>query len=457
MGKEVGEQSDRDSLESRPGVLVVGPSNVGKRSLLSRLLTVDLSDASDLSSEILCYGWTIDTKYYTADLSIWVAHLGEEFPVGSIPVLKQIDALVMVFDLSDLASFTILQEWVSSIDIKTFEILLCIGNKADLLPGHFAHAEYRRYLQKHGESSTDPHPEYLDYGILETEGSSLLGDEEPSWEIRRSCLEWCSQYNIEYIEACASNMDFDKCLSVNGDSQGVERLYGALSAHMWPGMILKSGNRIPELSLAEKEDFSDESDYEIEYEILSRGSDEPWDGMDGSWVALNDIPTATDEGEASVRRNNVPVPDKVEKNEAGNAAKIQESSISEVTVQEEAESKTDGVPVPEVSEASASKIPVLEVSESKVAEVQVEEVTETKEAKFPVQEESEAKMVEVSETDEDMRYGFEDIEKLMCEISHMRDSLRLLPDFQRREMAGKLAMKMATMFADSSDEEGSDQ
>lgn len=42
-------------------------------------------------------------------------------------------------------------------------------------------------------------------------------------------------------------------LSVNGDSQGLERLLGALSAHMWPGMILKSGNRITVPSLVKKE------------------------------------------------------------------------------------------------------------------------------------------------------------------------------------------------------------
>lgn len=35
--------------------------------------------------------------------------------------------------------------------------------------------------------------------------------------------------------------------------QGVDRLYGALSAHMWPGMILKSGNKIINPSLVEKE------------------------------------------------------------------------------------------------------------------------------------------------------------------------------------------------------------
>lgn len=44
-------------------------------------------------------------------------------------------------------------------------------------------------------------------------------------------------------------------LSVNGDSQGVERLFGALSAHMWPGMILKTGDKITEPSLPEREGY----------------------------------------------------------------------------------------------------------------------------------------------------------------------------------------------------------
>lgn len=46
---------------------------------------------------------------------------------------------------------------------------------------------------------------------------------------------------------------FSTGLSVDGDSQGVERLLGALSAHMWPGMILKSGDKITEPSIPEKE------------------------------------------------------------------------------------------------------------------------------------------------------------------------------------------------------------
>lgn len=109
------------------------------------------------------------------------------------------------------SSFLTLKSWVANTDIKKFEILLCIGNKADLVPGHHAHTEYRRRKQKHRESSSDPHTEYFDYGIDETEGFSLLRDEEPSIEIRKSSLEWCVENNIEYIEACAANADFDKC------------------------------------------------------------------------------------------------------------------------------------------------------------------------------------------------------------------------------------------------------
>lgn len=53
---------------------------------------------------------------------------------------------------------------------------------------------------------------------------------------------------------------------------------------------------------------------------------------------------------------------------------------------------------------------------------------------------------------EDEHYGLDDLEKLMSEIGNMRSNLRLMPDFQRREMAAKLAMKMAAMFGDDDEE-----
>ena len=87
------------------------------------------------------------------------------------------------------SSFLALRNWVESIDIQRFEVLLCIGNKADLVPGHAAHVEYRRRMQRIGESSADPHPEYFDFGINESEGCGLLSEEEPRIEIRDSTSE----------------------------------------------------------------------------------------------------------------------------------------------------------------------------------------------------------------------------------------------------------------------------
>ncbi|KAH7566152.1 hypothetical protein JRO89_XS08G0105500 [Xanthoceras sorbifolium] len=205
------ETMNRTSLHNRPGILLVGSSNVGKRTLISRLISVDFEDASDSSSQVLVHGWTINTKYYMADVSLWMAHLHEGFSIGTLPVLDRLAAMVMVFDLNDLSTLDALKDWASTIDLKQFEVLLCIGNKVDLLPGHPVHAEYRRRLLNPAETSAGSCSDFTEYGISEGEGSSLLGDEEPSWEIRRSCLEWCTEHNVKYIEACASNADFDKC------------------------------------------------------------------------------------------------------------------------------------------------------------------------------------------------------------------------------------------------------
>lgn len=81
----------------------------------------------------------------------------------------------------------------------------------DRLSCHPVHAEYRRRLLKLEDEGSDYHRQLTEGGISETEGVTLLAEEEPSLDIRRSCLEWCSMQNIEYIEACASNADFDKC------------------------------------------------------------------------------------------------------------------------------------------------------------------------------------------------------------------------------------------------------
>ncbi|ESW06114.1 hypothetical protein PHAVU_010G020700 [Phaseolus vulgaris] len=387
-------------LQNRPGIFIIGSSNVGKRTIISRLTSVDVEDAFDSASEVNVHGWTINNKYYTADVSVWMAHLRDDFSAGNMPVFRRMTALVMVFDMNEPSSLAALREWVSHTDIQNFEILLCIGNKVDLVSGHPAHAEYRRRLLKLEDSAVDSYSE--EYGISESEGTSLLGDEAPSWDIRRSCLEWCTDHNIEFIEACASNADFDKCLSIDGDLQGVERLYGALSAHMWPGMVLKSGDRINHPSFLEKEELSsEESDYEPDYEVLSAGSADPWDESEQGWVSASSL-------------------------DAGGSASQNNPSAEGPQV--------NGITTDKESAPTTSSAAIQDESKKDVLHNIMGSEGDEK-------------------ADEGKCLDLEDLEHLMSEIGNMRAGLRLMPDFQRREMAAKLAMKMASIFGGDSDEE----
>ncbi|KAJ0262043.1 hypothetical protein HA466_0050440 [Hirschfeldia incana] len=340
----------------RPGVLVVGSSGVGKRTLVSRLLSVDLEDSSSSSSsQTQVHDWTINTKYYSADVSVWISHICDDDDDYSLPRSHHpLVALVIVFDLSQMSTLAALQDWVSHTDINSFDILLCVGNKADILPHH--------------------HDESLD--------------------IRGTCVEWCRDNNIEFIEACASNPDFDKCLSVDGDTQGVERLFGALSAHMWPGMILKSGDQINQPVLPpHAQDLSEEeeeSEYELEYEVLSSGSAaDPWENIDERWVSASENAGGSTSREVE---NNMVSPKKVEMRSSG--------------TQSETDRAADDKPLG---------------------------------------------------TEDDKVYELEDVEQLMSEIGNIRDNLRLMPDFQRREIAANLAMKMASMFGGGHDSDSEEE
>jgi len=67
-------------------------------------------------------------------------------------------------------------------------------------------------------------------------------------------------------------------------------------------------------------------------------------------------------------------------------------------------------------------------------------------------EDHQSDLPEANDLFEDEHYGLDDLEKIMSEIGNMRSNLRLMPDFQRREMAAKLAMKMAAMFGGDEEE-----
>lgn len=133
----------------------------------------------------------------------------------------------------------------------------------------------------------------------------------------------------------------------------------------------------------------EESDFEIDYEILSGGSAEPWDDTEFKGCLSNGEGSSVDAG---ARPKDVDIAE-------------QDQACQNIREQPEAQENpvaTDG---------------------------------------------------EHDEATEGKHLDLEDLERLMSEIGNMRNSLRLMPDFQRREMAAKLALKMAAMFGGSSDDE----
>ncbi|MCO5564986.1 hypothetical protein L7F22_018656 [Adiantum nelumboides] len=392
------------------------------------------------TSGILSHGWMIETKYYTANMCISNARLtdGEAREnAKAYASSNQCRALVLIFDLSNFSTFDTVQEWVATLDLEQLDILLCVGNKADRLPDHFAHREYRKRLQKRGESWSDPHPESWDFGIQQTDGSSLLEETKDSADQMRSlCVDWCSEHGIEYLEACALDPAFDQCISIDGDSQGMNRIFGALSAHMWPGLSLKAEKGLNDnLVVLEDEgrDTDEESEISINYELLSNGSAEPWDGDEGPWTFYESAPSLSGEqGALAATTSTIKQPLQDDRE----LLLHQEGTSSHREATPMCNTAADITAAPEQHNLMpSSNLPSANSDCENGHAVLSEENSERSHENSRSHQDAETK----------------DLEQLMMEMAHMRESARLMSDSQRREMAANLALRMASLF-DEEDE-----
>lgn len=168
--------------------------------------------------------------------------------------------------------------------------------------------------------------------------------------------------------------------------------------------------------LAESTD--DESNYEFDYEVLSHGSDDQWEFV----------------GESSTSRSF----------EGSKEAKDTQDHAQQVVGADD-NSSASNLLTNDISTENTEEKPAIQGHET--------DSDHLKGTQADRDENHQAHAPDVTKLFEDEHHGLDDLERLMSEIGNMRSNLRLMPDFQRREMAAKLAMKMATMFGDD-DEEG---
>lgn len=120
-------------------LIIVGDPSVGKTSLLRRIVENKFSPIyrSTLGVDFLFK--ELDVENSKVKLQIWDTAGQEKFRSMISTYYKHTNGIMIVFDLSNLSSFTnILEKWLSHIKAYTKDDtpkLLLLGNKLDLMVG----------------------------------------------------------------------------------------------------------------------------------------------------------------------------------------------------------------------------------------------------------------------------------------------------------------------------------
>ena len=136
-------------------LMLLGDGQVGKTSLILRYTenTFDESGTSTCGIDFKCKFVSCDDKKIRLD--IWDTAGQERFKSMSVQVIKNSDAVILVYAIDDLTSFKDLDQWLSKLN-ETTDItkkpIIIIGNKADVENGkrEVTYEEGRNYAENKG-------------------------------------------------------------------------------------------------------------------------------------------------------------------------------------------------------------------------------------------------------------------------------------------------------------------
>jgi hypothetical protein len=181
-------------------ILVVAHPSCNTRALIQRIIGEELRFKTLKDSALSCVEWTIDTKYYTADVEFWITcediyppeKQSQSFPPESLG--DACEAVMLVFDINKNDMFENLKGWTRFIEEYSPNVLLCVG-------------------MGQSENSQITH----DYHI------------------------WCVDNGLEFVE-------LDKMLGKRADDfegpipdkEGVDRIIEALQSTVWCNLVHKS-------------------------------------------------------------------------------------------------------------------------------------------------------------------------------------------------------------------------
>ena len=196
----------------RPIITIAGTTGVGKKSIVARII----GHADDVSLRFPC-PWTIDTKYYTADVQIEVASFTDGECCSAH--VSDSEALLLVFDVTHKESLHSLQNWIQGLDGNVPEVCLMLANRMDLLtdvsdPQHSWHGLAQ---------------DWCCHNLFEyIEVSSQLLLSAPLCTHHAEAHSDRADHILIALQVSALDPGLDASLSRDGDCQGVRRIISAL-------------------------------------------------------------------------------------------------------------------------------------------------------------------------------------------------------------------------------------
>ena len=116
-------------------LMLLGDGQVGKTSLILQLTGSEFNDSQLTTVGKESYIHQVNLHGYQLKMKIWDTAGQERFKSMSVQVIKNSDAVILVYAINDINSFKALDQWLNKLNETTDlnkKPIIIVGNKADL-------------------------------------------------------------------------------------------------------------------------------------------------------------------------------------------------------------------------------------------------------------------------------------------------------------------------------------
>ena len=134
-------------------LMLLGDGQVGKTSLILKLTGNIFNDSQLTTVGKESYIYQVNLHGYNLKMKIWDTAGQERFKSMSIQVIKNSDAVILVYAINDINSFNSLDMWLSKLNDATDlskKPIIIVGNKSDVNDRKITYEEGKKYAESKG-------------------------------------------------------------------------------------------------------------------------------------------------------------------------------------------------------------------------------------------------------------------------------------------------------------------